>query len=104
MSLESVEVVVRGHRAFIDRDFDAIADLLDPNVEWYSRDAGPYSFVDHADVLGVVQSGTAKNEHTAKSIQVKEVSRSQRRPFFKIMVPKSERPAAIADSSTSLSL
>ena len=54
MSLESVEVVVRGYRAFIDGDFEAIAELLDEDVEWYPLDAGPLSFVDHADVLGVV--------------------------------------------------
>jgi ketosteroid isomerase-like protein len=54
MSLESVEVVVRGYRAFIDGDFDAIAELLDEEVEWYPLDAGPYSFVDHTQVLGVV--------------------------------------------------
>jgi ketosteroid isomerase-like protein len=54
VSLESVEVVVRGYRAFIDGDFEAIADLLDEEVEWYPLDAGPYSFVDHAEVLGVV--------------------------------------------------
>ena len=56
MSLESVEVVVRGYRAFIDGDFDAIADLLDDDVEWYPLEAesGPQSFVDHADVLAVV--------------------------------------------------
>jgi ketosteroid isomerase-like protein len=54
MSLESVEVVVRGYRAFIDGDFDAMAELLDPEVEWYPLEAGPLSFVDHADVLSVV--------------------------------------------------
>jgi len=54
MSMESVEVVVRGYRAFIDGDFEAISELLDPDVEWYPLDAGPYSFVDHSEVLGVV--------------------------------------------------
>ena len=54
MSLESVEVVVRGYRAFIDGDFDAISELLDDDVEWYPLGGGPYSFVDHAEVLGVV--------------------------------------------------
>ena len=54
MSLESVEVVVRGYRAFIDGDFEAIAELLHPDIEWYPLDAGPLSFVDHAEVLGVV--------------------------------------------------
>jgi len=54
VSLESVEVVVRGYRAFIDGDFDAISELLDDDVEWYPLGGGPYSFVDHAEVLGVV--------------------------------------------------
>jgi ketosteroid isomerase-like protein len=54
VSLESVEVVVRGYRAFIDGDFDAIAELLDEDIEWYPLDAGPSSFVDHAEALRVV--------------------------------------------------
>jgi ketosteroid isomerase-like protein len=54
MSLESVEVVVRGYRAFIDGDFDAISELLHDDVEWYPLGGGPYSFVDHGQVLGVV--------------------------------------------------
>jgi ketosteroid isomerase-like protein len=54
MSLESVEVVVRGYRAFIDGDFDVIAELLDPDIEWYPLDGGPLSAVDQEDVLGVV--------------------------------------------------
>src|SRR4029078_1858046 len=53
MSLESVEVVVRGYRAFIDGDFAAIAELLDDDVEWYPLDGGPQSLVDPAEVLGV---------------------------------------------------
>lgn len=54
MSLESVEVVVRGYRAFIDGDFDAIADLLDAEVEWYPLGVGPASFADHAEALSVI--------------------------------------------------
>src|SRR5581483_11714728 len=54
VSIETVEVVVRGYRAFIDGDFDAIAELLDPYVEWYPLGAGPLSFVDHEDALSVV--------------------------------------------------
>lgn len=54
MSLESVEVVVRGYRAFIDGDFDAIATLLDGDLEWYPLGGGPQSFVDHAEALGVL--------------------------------------------------
>jgi ketosteroid isomerase-like protein len=54
VSLESVEVVVRGYRAFIDGDFEAIAELLDDDIEWYPLGAGPTSFVDHGEALGVV--------------------------------------------------
>jgi len=54
VSIESVEVVVRGYRAFIDGDFEAIAELLHPDVEWYPLGAGPLSFVDHEDALSVV--------------------------------------------------
>src|SRR5262249_55480290 len=54
VSLESVEVVVRGYRAFIDGDFAAIADLLDPDVEWYPLDPELLSFADQQDVLAVV--------------------------------------------------
>lgn len=54
MSLESVEVVVRGYRAFVDGDFEAISELLHDEVEWYPLGAGPYTFVQHGEVLGVV--------------------------------------------------
>ena len=54
MSLESVEVVVRGYRAFIDGDFESIAELIDPDIEWYPLDSGPLSYVDQENVLGVV--------------------------------------------------
>jgi ketosteroid isomerase-like protein len=54
VSLESVEVVVRGYRAFIDGDFDVIAELLDPDIEWFPLDGGPLSAADQEDVLGVV--------------------------------------------------
>jgi ketosteroid isomerase-like protein len=54
VSLESVEVVVRGYRAFVDGDFEAISDLLQEDVEWYPLGAGPYSFAQHSEVLGVV--------------------------------------------------
>lgn len=54
MSLESVEVVVRGYRAFIDGDFDAIAELLDDDVEWYPLGTEPASVADHAEALSVI--------------------------------------------------
>ena len=54
MSLESVEVVVRGYRAFIDGDFEAIAELLDPEIEWYPLESESLTSVDHEDALSVV--------------------------------------------------
>ncbi len=41
-SSESVELVLRGYRAFVAGDFATMADLLSPNVEWYGVDGeGP---------------------------------------------------------------
>ena len=54
VSLESVEVVVRGYRAFIDGDFEAIAELLDPDIEWYPLEAGRCRSPTSRDALGVV--------------------------------------------------
>jgi ketosteroid isomerase-like protein len=34
-SSESVELVLRGYRAFVAGDFATMADLLSPEVEWY---------------------------------------------------------------------
>jgi ketosteroid isomerase-like protein len=54
MSIESVEVVVRGYRAFIDGDFEAIAELLHPDIEWYPLESESLASVDHEDALTVV--------------------------------------------------
>lgn len=34
MSQDTVELLFRGYRAFVDGDLDAIAAMLDPDVEW----------------------------------------------------------------------
>jgi ketosteroid isomerase-like protein len=34
MSHESAEVLLRGYHAFVDGDLDAMATMLDPDVEW----------------------------------------------------------------------
>jgi ketosteroid isomerase-like protein len=75
VSLESVEVVVRGYRAFIDGDFDAIAELLDDDVQWYPLDAGPHSFVDHAEVLGVVAERYREQYHVVVGFRASRETR-----------------------------
>jgi ketosteroid isomerase-like protein len=54
VSIESVEVVVRGYRAFIDGDFEAIAELLHPDIEWYPLESDALASVDHEEALSVV--------------------------------------------------
>ena len=54
MSLESVEVVVRGFRAFVARDLDTIFELLDPDVEWRSPDFEVRGFDDREEVLRLI--------------------------------------------------
>jgi ketosteroid isomerase-like protein len=41
-SQDSVELVLRGYRAFLAGDFEAIADMLDPDVEWSGLDGAPW--------------------------------------------------------------
>jgi len=38
-SSESVELVLRGYRAFVSGDFETMSDLLAPDVEWYGVEA-----------------------------------------------------------------
>ena len=77
MSLESVEVVVRGYRAFIDGDFEAIAELLDDDVEWRRLDVlrtdagGPF---DDAGVVEFVAHHRSRSDRTARG-RLHEVSR-----------------------------
>ena len=55
MSQESIEVVLRGYRAFLAGDLEAIGELLDPEVEWYGigPDAAPVA--DLEDVFAVLE-------------------------------------------------
>lgn len=54
-SQESVELVMRGYRAFLAGDLAAIEELLDPEVEWYGigDDAPPVD--DLEEVFGVLE-------------------------------------------------
>jgi ketosteroid isomerase-like protein len=54
VSQESIEVVLRGYRAFIAGDLGTIADLLDPEIEWVGLEASAWPGIDHGDVLQVL--------------------------------------------------
>ena len=54
MSQESIEVVLRGYRAFLAGDLVTIADLLDPEIEWVGLEASAWPGIEHGDVLQVL--------------------------------------------------
>ena len=59
MSQASVDLLLRGYRAFIAGDLDAIEELLDPEVEWVG--IGEVAGVaDRADVLDVLRDRLAE--------------------------------------------
>ena len=53
-SQDSVELVLQGYRAFLAGDFEAIADMLDPDVEWSGLDGGPWDHAGQENVLEVL--------------------------------------------------
>jgi uncharacterized protein len=59
VSQASVDLLLRGYRAFVAGDLDAIEDLLDPEVEWVG--IGDLSGIaDRADVLDVLRDRLAE--------------------------------------------
>jgi len=54
VSQESIEVVLRGYRAFLAGDLETIADLLDPEIEWVGLEASAWPGIEHGDVLEVL--------------------------------------------------
>ena len=54
MSKRAVETILRGYRAFLAGDLDAIESMLDPEVEWvgYGEVA---ALADRADVLDILR-------------------------------------------------
>ena len=61
MSQEGVDLLLRGYRAFVAGDLDAIEGMLDPEVEWMGAEAeGAF---DRADVLGVLAERVAEGYH-----------------------------------------
>ena len=61
MSQEGVDLLLRGYRAFVAGDLDAIEGMLDPEVEWVGAEAeGAF---DRSDVLGVLAERVAEDYH-----------------------------------------
>ena len=62
MSHESVELLLRGYRAFVAGDLAALEEMLDPDVEWVA--AGEEAvLVNRDDVLAVVAERVAEGYH-----------------------------------------
>jgi ketosteroid isomerase-like protein len=63
MSHESAEVLLRGYHAFVDGDLDAMASMLDPDVEWVPAGESDAVVVSRDRVLKVVADRAAENYH-----------------------------------------
>ncbi len=62
VSQEGVDLLLRGYRAFVAGDLDAVAGMLDPEVEWVG--VGDFVAVaDRADVLAVLAERLAEDYH-----------------------------------------
>ena len=62
MSQEGVDLLLRGYRAFVAGDLDAVAGMLDPQVEWIG--VGDFVAVaDRADVLAVLAERLDEHYH-----------------------------------------
>jgi ketosteroid isomerase-like protein len=62
VSQEGVDLLLRGYRAFVAGDLDAISGMLDPEVEWVG--VGDFVAVaDRADVLAVLSERLDEQYH-----------------------------------------
>lgn len=55
MSQENIELVLSGYQAFLAGDFDAIAEMLDEEVEWIGPEAGESDAARRESVMGVLE-------------------------------------------------
>ena len=63
MSHESAELLLRGYHAFVDGDLDALAGMLDPDVEWVAAGESDAVVISRERVLEVVADRAAENYH-----------------------------------------
>ena len=63
MSHESAELLLRGYHAFVDGDFEAMARMLDPDVEWVPTGQSEAIVISRDRVLEVVAERAAENYH-----------------------------------------
>ena len=63
MSHESADVLLRGYHAFVDGDLDAMASMLDPDVEWVPAGESEAVVVSRDRVLEVVAERAAEDYH-----------------------------------------
>ena len=63
MSHESADVLLRGYHAFVDGDFDVMATMLDPDVEWVPAGESEAVVISRERVLEVVADRAAENYH-----------------------------------------
>lgn len=62
VSQESVDLLLRGYRAFVAGDLDAISGMLDPDVEWVAVGSDA-TLVSRDDVLAVLGERLAEQYH-----------------------------------------
>ena len=60
MSQAAVDLLLRGYRAFVAGDLDALEQMLDPEVEWIGI-GEVAATADRADVLGVLRDRVAED-------------------------------------------
>ena len=63
MSHESAELLLRGYRAFVAGDLEAIEGMLDPDVEWVGAGESEAVVISRDRVLEVVADRAAENYH-----------------------------------------
>jgi ketosteroid isomerase-like protein len=63
MSHESAEVLLRGYRAFVAGDLEALETMLDPDVEWVASGESEAIVVSRERVLAVVAERAAEDYH-----------------------------------------
>ena len=62
-SADSAALLLRGYHAFVDGDFDAMAAMLDPDVEWVAAGETETIVINRDRVLEIVAERAAEKYH-----------------------------------------